>query len=418
MYKILLNIIFLNFFSSVYSQNKIESIQMDSVFAKSWERAEYDSFFRNRNIKSNWRPSNRTDIIDTGNIVGNLTVTNKSTKYFEIQNSSFIGLNIENNYFNSAEYMNIIRNSKIWSCEIYNNYSLKSKYLLLVDTIRKFSYVDTIVYKEPQKINTFLYFNNCYFKDSYIKAKETFPGLKIRFEGCHFEGISLSDMEADSIEFYYCTIDKPIQLYGRKNKVCYISFYETSIENILFTYDSHFKLYFDSSLLKDNDYVNAFYESAVSKFKSKSQYSSLEKVAVEWQRYKYKTQWDGGGILNFIDEQWWYYGYRKYYIIYWTLGFFAFFFIGNLIFWKYFKNIYPIIPSEPNTMQVRKQKTLYKLIKKFISVLIFTSYIFFSFRVIFEKLSFKQIRWTIWFFAQFVVGIVCLFFLINAVFKL
>jgi hypothetical protein len=48
---------------------------------------------------------------------------------------------------------------------------------------------------------------------------------------------------------------------------------------------------------------------------------------------------------------------------------------------------------------------------------IFTSLIFFSLRINFEKLSYNTTKGLVWFFFQYIVGLVCLFFLVNYILK-
>jgi hypothetical protein len=78
------------------------------------------------------------------------------------------------------------------------------------------------------------------------------------------------------------------------------------------------------------------------------------------------------------------------------------------------RKIYSVFDKE-DTLIVKGQNI--HIVKRMIYALVFTSFIFFSLRIDFDKLKYANTKYLAAFFVQYIVGLICLFFLVNAIFK-
>jgi hypothetical protein len=80
------------------------------------------------------------------------------------------------------------------------------------------------------------------------------------------------------------------------------------------------------------------------------------------------------------------------------------------------QTIYPIGSNEKSIDKSLKPAVYY--VRKYFVVFLYTAFIFFSLKIDFDKLSFKGVRLVGYFFFQYIVGLVCLFFIANAILKI
>jgi hypothetical protein len=241
-------------------------------------------------------------------------------------------------------------------------------------------------------------------------ARET-RKIKLNFTACTFgDAASLRNLALDTIEFRNCIhINTPIPLSVMNTKEpVYLKLFNTSVANIDFDYLGRIKLF----LWKDNDQLNRTnYENLIAKFENEKKTESLKNIRIEYYQYS------NNDVLCFLNAIWWYYGYHKEFILIWTAIFLAIFYFINFKTWEKIQPIYPIfeedtpaspeIPEKPRIIRKRKRVT----------VLAFTAMIFFSLKIDFQKLSFKNPNLVIYFFVQYLVGLGCLFFILNAILK-
>lgn len=330
---------------------------------------------------------------------------------------SKIQLSISDNKFSDKLS---IENSVIKSCNISpksgDNINIEFERDSIFETLSVYNDLrDTIKGTTPKKVSH-ITFKYCYI-NSYIlislKSK-----TKLVFEGCEFGPQATLNLQVDTIDMKYCfRIAAPLYLGNSNERLCIVSLLQTNVSTLSNSFYFNNRLYFSDSIEHYYDAVSNIYESLISKYKKDGETKSVKYLDVAYSRYKYKYNWYGGSILNFFDEIWWYYGYERWRCIYWSLFFLFVFYIVNAWNWKEISLVYKIVPVTQLNWFDKSQNLLTYRIKKQIHIFIFTSIIFFSISFKFNNLSFKKTRWLVWFFFQYLVGLFCLFFIINAILK-
>jgi hypothetical protein len=237
------------------------------------------------------------------------------------------------------------------------------------------------------------------------------------FDNCSFgNSASLFNLNIDTLVFKNCS-DIPYPLFltaDSSRKGIYIQLINSNVNNIRFDYTDKFKLYFDSSISEETK--NNTYQSLFAKYKSEGKPKNIEKIDIEYKRYEYKKSWWTYPIW-LLDYIWWRYGYSKWLIIVWTLVFMGVFLWFNYIHWEGMRKMYSVFDKADLSL-LGHIDNAGKVRKKIIYVLLFTSFIFFSLRVDFDKLKYANNKYLVSFFTQYIIGLICLFFLANAIFKL
>ncbi len=240
---------------------------------------------------------------------------------------------------------------------------------------------------------------------------------KLIFESCTFgPSASLFNLKVDTIVFKNCNnIPHPLFLTSDTSKTeIRIELINSNVNNIRFDYTDRFKLFFDKNVSEETK--NNTYQSLFAKYKAEGKPQNLEKIDIEYKRYLYKSNWTSWPIW-LMDYLWWRYGYSKWLVIAWSFLFIGIFFFYNYKNWEGMRKIYGVFDKEDLSLLGVGQNAI-RLRKKIIYVLLFTSFIFFSIRVDFDKLKYANNKYLILFFTQYIVGLICLFFLANAIFKL
>lgn len=275
--------------------------------------------------------------------------------------------------------------------------------------------IDKSDIKTNHKKAIYLNFKDCYI-DAQFFAKEINKPSKIIFDNCTFgPKMILSELDFDVIIFKNCQIiNNPIYLtFADPNKAYYVSFPNSNIANIKFDYTENVHLITDTALAKLSGTAN--FELLLDKFDQEHKQYSYKNVDLEFSKYKLKNASFLPRLGYRINELWWNYGYNKNRILWWTLFFGSIFFILNLIFWNKMKEFYPIIESyEKRNNYTRKHRFFHDALL----VLIFTAYIFFTIRINFDKLKHTNSLMLIYFFSQYIMGLICLFFIFNYLLKI
>jgi len=119
-----------------------------------------------------------------------------------------------------------------------------------------------------------------------------------------------------------CIIQKKIP-----DKIHYINLYKSDVSKFHIDY-AHFKLlFYDPQTMKSipKDERIALYEQVLKNFKDRGQKDSYEILDKEYQGYKWGTcQWYTKWF-GLIDRWWWDYGYEKWWVFLWTIGFLSLF---------------------------------------------------------------------------------------------
>lgn len=250
-----------------------------------------------------------------------------------------------------------------------------------------------------------LNFYHCQFTGSVatiIRQNKRKPS--IRFYDCVFsKDVQLTNLNADTIEFDRCKdIVKDMALSAERNdRPTVLKFRHTDLSHIDFDYDQRYVLY----QWPERETIRGIYEQLLVKFQNEKKLESYERVDKEY--FRFRHSW----LINAISYCWWDYGYNKWLIILWTVFFVFIFSALNYRFWDRCVETYPI-------KKVSEISSTHAGVQKFIKILVYTSFIFFSIKIEFEKLSFKKTGWLAYFFLQYLLGLICLFFIANAILKL
>jgi hypothetical protein len=226
----------------------------------------------------------------------------------------------------------------------------------------------------------------------------------LRFRECSFgKKAWLLDVDVDTLEMTNCNEIASGMMFNsvKRSHPTILKFNQTDLKNVGFDYDERYLLYQWSN----PEATRSVYEALLVKFQNEKKLDSFERVDKEY--FQFRHNW----LVNFISFCWWDYGYNKWLIIYWTIAFVLLFTAINFLNWNNCLLAYPIkkagdISTTPSSWQ------------KALKILVYTSFIFFSIKVDFEKLSFKKTGWLVYFFIQYIIGLICLFFIANAILKL
>ena len=162
------------------------------------------------------------------------------------------------------------------------------------------------------------------------------------------------------------------------------------------------------------------YESVLKKLKDDGFMDSYEILDIEYHRFKYKH---GGFFDGYILDtvlRWWNYGYSKERVFVWAIGLWVLFSLLNLIFFypKLSESVYAI------TFLERMQDSAYTGIKKWIfyalQVVSYTAIVFFGLKMDVAKFKKGVVRehprLFVYLMVVYVVGLVCLGFIVNIIF--
>lgn len=263
-----------------------------------------------------------------------------------------------------------------------------------------------------------LTFQKCYINANVIISVDTIHKTsKVVFENCAFgSAASLFNLKVDTVVFLNCSsIPAPLFMTADSTKrTIALQIVNSAVDNLIFDYASSFKLFFDPKTSPED--INSLYQSLIGKYKKEGKPENLENITIQYKAYEYSKHWWQYPVW-FLDVIWWYYGYKKILIVFWAIGLLLIFYSLNYYYWDEIRKVYEMFSAddiEQLTTGTRKERRR----RKQAMVLALTAYIFFSWRVEFDKLKYSKLSMLILFFAEYLVGLMCLFFLANAIFKL
>jgi len=331
-------------------------------------------------------------------------------------------ITIASNSFGEGATLDV-QDSKVHFFGFVDNDGVNTKVRFLYDTIQgaiKFHDNDIIGESKRSKrkldVEFFKTVFNAPLVSGYIASKS-----KITFEECVFNsGANLTNLGFDTVIFKNCfNINGQLLLSPDTSlhKV-YLSFVNTNFVNIKFDYNGRYELFFDSVSLMNKDLVSGTYENLLAKFKVEGKNLSYQNTDIEYIQYQNKEEGLNGKLSDIISRAWWYYGYRKYYIIYWTIGLLLFFYFCNIRMWQAMQEAYPLIPREKQSYYERVTSNESQKIKFYVNSFVYTAFIFFSLKVDFDKLTYKKSGILLYFFTQYFAGLICVFFIANAILKI
>lgn len=311
-------------------------------------------------------------------------------------------LDVVQNRFTPDTGLIHITGSKLDQVIISGNRAKRLQMDFVLDTIGDLSsfgkQMEDVGVKEiPQVIN----FRSSILTNIYIGARKGKVKQIVNFNNCKFlPGGKIDLDQIDTISFTDCNNSgADVRLFGTgdKSKVTVLKIENSDLTNVRFEYDEDFQLY----QWPDRYKTISVYEQLMTKFAAEKRQRSYERLDIEYFRYR------NNALVNFLAKIWWNYGYEKWYIAIWTIIALLFFTIINISFWKILSKTYKVEPVNDigNTTSV---------ILRFCKVFVFTSIIFFSLKVDFEKLSFRKTGPMLYFFAIYITGLFCLFFIVKA----
>lgn len=319
---------------------------------------------------------------------------------------------IDNNYSLSLSYSNIKT-----GCSIVNNNAVNTK----IDNVELNGVLNIQSLMKPEakeKQNRIILISNSLINaQCYIAYDDMYFNSKLIFDNCTFGAkASLFNLKVDTVIFKNCT-DIPYPLFvsaDSAKKEVFIELVNSNVNNLRFDYTDKFQLFFGESVSEETK--NNTYQSLLAKYKLEGKPQNIEKIDIEYKRHQYKTNWLMWPVW-LLDYVWWRYGYSKWLVIVWTLVFLGVFFTYNFRNWDGMRRIYGVFDKE-ELAQMGQLSQKKRNRRKASFVLLYTSYIFFSLRIEFDKLKYASTKFLTAFFVQYIVGLICLFFLANAIFKL
>ena len=272
-------------------------------------------------------------------------------------------------------------------------------------------------------------FANCYFDGDVDFAFARFDSIA-NFSEAEFHGdVDFSRVNLPRfLDFSYAVkISEELDLTNAQMEnsqdTCYIHLTGSAIDKFKFRY-KRFALWFPEDTL-DFELKSNVYEELLEKQKESGYTQSYEKLDREYREFKYTGKkstgleklW--GYTQNWVDKNWWGYGYSKELIVLNTIVLFLFFsLLNSFIFRHLVLNVYesPKVGEFLNEVQGGNTAVFIKSIP---FVLFYTAQIFFGFKFELERLRYKENLqgWKIvnilYFFIIYLSGLVCLAYLMN-----
>jgi hypothetical protein len=238
----------------------------------------------------------------------------------------------------------------------------------------------------------------------------------LSFRDCKFEDNSsirmISTFLPDTLDFTNVKISGKINLTNisaKKDKKCYINLLNADIEKFIFQYN-HYKLFFPKKDFKTDeskDIISSIYERLLNNFKMNGFIESFVKLDIEYYEWKSKSNW-----LYNISNIWWKFGYQKWRIILFSIGFVFVFSFFNYMNYNLLQKVYPVKKLNWESFQY-SSIPLIKFFRKFSIVFIYTGLIFFRLSIDFKNINFKPLRYAALIIFQYLIGLGCTGFLVN-----
>jgi len=332
----------------------------------------------------------RGDTISEGHFNGSLTVDSLQNKtkrlYFSSQRSNvaynFRKLNLISSYFDFLE--DTLKESFFLNNSISQTVNVKKSII-----------TENVTINNKTSKNQNVYFDSCLFKCNNINVnniERLYITNCVKFE--HKVAVIIS------------------QTYNPLNKVN-IELTGSDVSQIDFDFKENYELVFASN--SSSEIKTSTYQNLLDKYKRENKSESYKWVDIQFKRFKYNENGLLGKIWDKVDDFWWNYGYAKQRILLWTFGLLIVFLIINLIIGKNLLIFYSVFGIKKS--QKTKTQT-FETLNQFILLFVLTLYIFFSLRVDFSKIKSNQSGMMIYFFFQYFMGLICLFFLLNAILKI
>ncbi len=259
---------------------------------------------------------------------------------------------------------------------------------------------------------------------SVISCAQSDPGYKndsINFIGCHFGPSSTVEIrQASFLGIYGCTFEGggKLVLDGDESRPTKLGFYEHVPDNVKFSYDGGFELFFHPGT--DFEQKSVIYESLLEKFKREGRLESYRNVDIEYR--KLKNVHDGRAWLNWLEDMRWNFGYDLSLIILQTMLFFGISCIINTVFWKYMQATYAmrnlrmraiLYNGKVRYFSVRSMRHIWMSFGNVMKCFFYTIFVFFFVTIDVSRFHVKYPFAAAVFFIEHVAGLYCLYMIVN-----
>ncbi|WP_439695169.1 hypothetical protein ACFGVS_19060 [Mucilaginibacter sp. AW1-7] len=244
-----------------------------------------------------------------------------------------------------------------------------------------------------------------------IHVTSNVKNSSVAIENCSLNISQIRVGNIDSLSIINSKILKPLKLNIDQYRELNISLTNTDVSNLEFDFTDNLILTFkeDSS----DEEIRQTYIRLLDKFKKDGKTSSYQNVDIQYKKYELSQYGLFGKAWDFVDWAWWNYGYNRLRIIGWTCGFLLLFFFINLTIQDELLNFYPIL-----TVNKTQRLGFLNELNAVVITIVLTMYIFFSLKVDFDKIKSDHTGMIFYFFIQYFTGLICLFFLFNAILKI
>lgn len=358
------------------------------------------------------------DTLTISNCAGNMSFKDDTTDFVYITNLS----NFSDSTSKGTLWLEDIRSLKDTSTILIEHSNLADITLtnsgfnditFVEDTLNA-TFIDSILStKGTAAIAKTILFNKCYVNGGFnCKGSRT---QNFYFVSCKFgPSASLADFRFDTLLLDDCgRLPSGIEFSPiANNKDCYLKIVHTDITAANFKYPTGLHLFFDDKAGTDD--INNVYVPLLEKLRKEAKTNSYEQADID---YRNQLASRGGAVektLNFVNRTWWNYGYNKGRVIWISLLLLLLFFFINLLTWARLQLIYPV-GSIIDKMEDAFENKNY--VRHASLVFLYTSFIFFSFKIDFTKIRFGNLQIVAYFLLQYLTGLICLFFILNAILR-
>jgi hypothetical protein len=269
-------------------------------------------------------------------------------------------------------------------------------------------------------------FYQCVFKGAQayqIFINNNMPRLD--FYDCSFlTPISfMNDLLPDTLSIKNCKFSASIDLVKRNNgKNVYLDLRGSDISKIKIEYTDHFKLVFDPPASYDEKC--SLYGNLLEKFKTEGRTESYKYIDIEYQEFRNETNYDSiGKVINFLQKYWWFFGYRKWYILLHFPLFILLFSIVNIFKWESmqyaynFPNIAMRVISYDSSRPFLRYVNGTGWLSNFFVSLVYTTLVFCIIKVDISKLKIDRKGAVSLFFIEYALGLVLLGYVASFIFN-
>lgn len=227
----------------------------------------------------------------------------------------------------------------------------------------------------------------------------------------HFQDVKIKGKD---IDFIAARVD------SIPDKRCHIYLSGTDIGKINLRYEM-FKLAFENSI--SFDLKSNVYEKLLKRTEQLGYINSFKLLDKEYKEVTYlegykESKW----FRNWLDKNWWGYGYNKEFIIRNTIFLFLFFsFINSLIFKQLSSKLYAMPKLLEIVNKIERRNKIIKFLQVYLVAVFYTGQIFFGLNISLKNLKYSEnlkgwkILNLIYFFTVYLIGTVCLGYLANYV---